>query len=59
VDGVTRFDRELDPDDMRLRVDPEAAVDASTHGTHQHGVRCMQGAFLQATQRGLQLQHAY
>jgi imidazolonepropionase-like amidohydrolase len=59
VDGVTRFDRELDPDDMRLRVDPEAAVDASTHGTHQHGVRCMQGAFLQATQRGLQLQHAH
>jgi len=56
VDGVTRFDREADPDDMRLRVDPEAAVDLATHADHD-GVthRCMQGAFLQASERGLHL----
>ena len=27
VDGVVRFDREEDPDDMRLYVDPEAEVE--------------------------------
>jgi imidazolonepropionase-like amidohydrolase len=59
VDGVTRFDREQDPDDMRLRVDPEASVDIATHSDDDHGVRCMQGAFLQASQRGLSLRHAH
>jgi imidazolonepropionase-like amidohydrolase len=56
VDGVTRFDREQDPDDIRLRVDPEAAIDLATHADHDDTAhRCMQGAFLQASERGLQL----
>ncbi len=56
VDGVTRFDHEQDPDDMRLRVDPEAAVDVATHADHDDTThRCMQGAFLQASERGLRL----
>ena len=56
VDGVTRFDREQDPDDMRLRVDPEAAIDLATHADHDDVThRCMQGAFLQASERGLHL----
>lgn len=61
VDGVTRFDRTEDPDDMRLRVDPEAAVDAASYTAEDettHGMRCMHGAFLQASERGLQLHHA-
>ncbi|PEN15381.1 amidohydrolase [Longibacter salinarum] len=44
VDGVVRFDRENDPDDMRLRLDPEASVESafdwSETGT-RHG-RCLQ-----------------
>ena len=44
VDGVVRFDRANDPDDMRLRLDPEASVedafDWSSTGT-RHG-RCLQ-----------------
>jgi imidazolonepropionase-like amidohydrolase len=56
VDGVTRFDREQDPDDMRLRIDPEAAVDVATHADRDDTThRCMQGAFLQASERGLHL----
>jgi len=56
VDGVTRFDREQDPDDIRLRVDPEAAVDVATHADRDDTThRCMQGAFLQASERGLRL----
>ena len=45
VDGIVRFDRDDDPDDMRLRIDPESPVDAafdwSTIDT-RHG-KCMQG----------------
>jgi imidazolonepropionase-like amidohydrolase len=44
VDGVVRFDRAADPDDMRLRLDPEASVESafdwSETGT-RHG-KCMQ-----------------
>ncbi|HEY3404220.1 MAG TPA: amidohydrolase family protein [Ohtaekwangia sp.] len=44
VDGVVRFDREKDPDDMRIYVDPRAEIDMAdfTEG-HDHD-RCMQGA---------------
>ncbi|MEM6784719.1 MAG: amidohydrolase family protein [Bacteroidota bacterium] len=37
VDGVVRFDRNADPDDMRLRVDPAVPVDDVTlHATSHH-----------------------
>ncbi len=42
VDGVVRFDRDNDPDDMRLRVDPKSAIETSTVW-HEHEDRCMQG----------------
>ena len=44
VDGVVRFDRDDDPDDMRLRLDPEASVDTAydwSHTDSRHG-QCMQ-----------------
>ena len=51
VDGVVRFDREADPDDVRLLVDPEASV-PETYAGHTAGhadaeseQRCMHGAF--------------
>ena len=60
VDGVVRFDRADDTDDMRIAVDPEAAIDLSTDFSDvdtRHG-GCMQGAFLQATQHGVFLRNA-
>lgn len=44
VDGIVRFDREKDPDDMRLTVDPKQGVDAvNIHESgHQHD-NCMRG----------------
>ena len=61
VDGIARFDRTDDPDDMRIVVDPEAAIDLTTDWSDvdtRHG-RCMQGAFLQATEKGLFLHHSH
>jgi imidazolonepropionase-like amidohydrolase len=42
VDGVVRFDRDKDPDDMRLNVDPKRSVETSTvwHGDQD---QCMHG----------------
>ncbi len=42
VDGLTRFDIEKDPDDMRLSVDPEAAIETVTLW-NGHEDRCMEG----------------
>ena len=43
VDGIVRFDRAKDPDDMRLVVDPRQEIEnASTE--HREGDRCMEGA---------------
>ena len=42
VDGVIRFDAENDPDDMRLKINPEERVNA-TMLYHEHDDRCMQG----------------
>jgi len=42
VDGVVRFDREADPDDMRLSVRPDGPVEAAELSTESHD-RCMQG----------------
>ena len=45
VDGVVRFDRERDPDDMRLDVDPEGSVEVvRLHHGHTH--HCLQGVSL-------------
>jgi hypothetical protein len=45
VDGVVRFDREKDPDDMRLVVDPKQAIETATFrdklSDQDH---CMEGA---------------
>jgi imidazolonepropionase-like amidohydrolase len=50
VDGVVRFDHDRDPDDMRLRVDPEGTVDLARDGAIS-GVRhsCLKGAVVQVT----------
>ena len=42
VDGVIRFDRDRDPDDMRLRIDPKTSVETSTI-FHEHEEFCMKG----------------
>jgi imidazolonepropionase-like amidohydrolase len=42
VDGIVRFDADRDPDDMRLRVDPEQPVELAT-AHHSHDERCLQG----------------
>ncbi len=57
VDGVVRFNAEEDPDDMRLRVDPERSVELTeeTVYTGRQAHRCLEGAFLHATDNGLSL----
>lgn len=42
VDGVVRFDAAADPDDMRLKVDPEERIDAVMIW-EEHDDRCMEG----------------
>ena len=44
VDGVVEFDRESDPDDMRIYVDPEENIDVTLQGGGHGGDRCMQDA---------------
>ena len=44
VDGVVRFDREKDPDDMRISVDPKAEIDLATFSQDHNHEHCMQGA---------------
>jgi imidazolonepropionase-like amidohydrolase len=60
VDGVVRFDHEDDPDDMRLRVDPDGTVDLARDGDYsgvQHS--CLKGAaFIHATADGLSFENA-
>lgn len=43
VDGVVRFDKENDPDDMRIYVDPEEKIDVTMYSGHDFD-RCMQDA---------------
>ena len=58
VDGVVRFDHEQDPDDMRLRVDPEGTVDLARDGydrDRRHS--CLKGVtHLRATTQGVVLE---
>jgi len=45
VDGVVRFDREKDADDVRIYVDPKQAIETSTiQGTDHSHDHCMEGA---------------
>jgi len=59
VDGVMRFDHEQDPDDMRLRVDPEGTVDLARDGWSRHAAHsCLKGvAQLRATRNGVTLEN--
>lgn len=59
VDGVVRFDHEDDPDDMRLRVDPEGTVELARDGAYdRHSVHgCLQGTFLHVTADGVSMKH--
>jgi len=53
-----RFDHEQDPDDMRLRVDPEGTVELARDGAYgRHGVHsCLKDVtFLHATHDGVSL----
>ncbi len=45
VDGLVRFDREKDPDDMRIYVDPKQPIETTTiyDNDHTHDA-CMEGA---------------
>ncbi len=60
VDGVVRFDHEQDPDDMRLRVDPEGTVDLARDGWSRHAAHsCLKGVtHLRATHQGVTLENA-
>jgi imidazolonepropionase-like amidohydrolase len=61
VDGVMRFDHEQDPDDMRLRVDPEGTVDLARDGYDRRSAHsCLKGVtHLRATHQGVTLEHAH
>ncbi|MEM0961962.1 MAG: amidohydrolase [Bacteroidota bacterium] len=50
VDGIARFDRERDGDDMRLYIDPEAEVVTLPTDAHSHS--CMLGHDLDALVHG-------
>jgi len=60
VDGVVRFDHEQDPDDMRLRVDPEGTVELARDGWSREAAHsCLKGVtHLRATQDGVTLENA-
>jgi len=45
VDGIVRFDREKDPDDMRLVIDPKQTIDNATlRDKNSDQDHCMEGA---------------
>ena len=43
VDGVVRFDREKDQDDMRIYIDPKQPIEATTIQENSHRDHCMEG----------------
>lgn len=48
IDGIVKFDREKDPDDMRLYIDPKQTIDVTDavfeeHSAHNHD-ECMKNA---------------
>ena len=48
IDGEVRFDIDLDPDDMRLLVDPLEEIDAAVFSENGHTHQCLDGAFFDA-----------
>lgn len=59
VDGKVYFDHENDPDDMRLRVDPEGTappINQTAHERGSHPHQCLGDTYLHATQEGLTLE---
>lgn len=45
VDGMVRFDRSKDPDDMRIYVDPKQSIETTTIQENRHNhEQCMEGA---------------
>ena len=62
IDGKKYFDREEDPDDMRLDVIAEAKFETAHRRWYNEGGRqgdaCMQGAEIRFTQQGVQLGQA-
>src|SRR5699024_1877008 len=62
IDGKKYFDREEDPDDMRLDVNAEAKFETAHRRWYNEGGRqgdaCMQGAEIRFTQQGVQLGQA-
>jgi len=59
IDGKKYFDRENDPDDMRLKVDPESGFEeASRHWYEENGRTsdsCLEGAKISFTKEGMKL----
>jgi adenine deaminase len=60
VDGKKYFDRENDPDDMRIEIDPEQKFEvASSKRWYEKGKNedaCLQGAVVQFTADGMSLE---
>jgi imidazolonepropionase-like amidohydrolase len=52
VDGVVRFDAENDPDDMRLRINPEERIEAVLSDDADGHDRCMEGVETDAREAG-------
>lgn len=59
IDGKKYFDREEDPDDMRLQVNPEAEFTEATGRWYNQGGRkgdsCMRGAEIRFSKQGMKL----
>jgi hypothetical protein len=43
VDGIVRFDRQKDDDDVRIYVDPKQDIDAASFSDETDRDRCMEG----------------
>jgi adenine deaminase len=59
VDGKKYFDREEDPNDMRVKVDPEADYDEASRRWYEeggrHGDSCLRGAEIRFSENGMEL----
>ncbi|GAA5520631.1 amidohydrolase family protein [Aliifodinibius salicampi] len=59
VDGKKYFDREEDPDDMRVKIDPETDYDEASRRWYEesgrHGDSCLRGAEIRFNENGMEL----
>ncbi len=59
VDGKKYFDREEDPNDMRVKIDPEADYDEASRRWYEeggrHGDSCLRGAEIRFSKNGMEL----